>query len=581
MMFQRSPREGLDSKMAAVKDEAAAHTLSYNGVSFGPLIKYKLRGVPEYDAARRTTTFIKYVLTVTSIEYASDEDTLALSFLTKRESLLTAGGQLTINDIGWGDTTTGGSHPEIVWGPHPLQADFTPLSGAVCWQLDWACEFKVSECGPSYGPLSGGGGSKPLVAFNYEVTTSVDDQGFTTRVISGYVQIPQLRRIVGGRPGRTVADTAEFYRKRIGFFLPENYERVQQEWHVNGAQNELRFSIIDRQMRHEPYPPGIIKADVDFSIASQDWPFLNWQFSVAGKFETTPGWPKAWAFVKFLEIARQRMQMLLQLTGGSTVIPSGLTASVRPYERVSSFRLSFLVTSKQDALKHLARMMYTPLKKNWNDWVNNAQHGPSISSLWANGGGSKLLTGGAEIVDLCKPTTGTISLGASHNRYPLGRDVYIAPSYLFNYSVPEAESWIHYEPVYEIIRDERTSIHKTDRYIPEVTSGGLTPEQSWGARSSKLPGGFWSGIADAIVRLGHPEQIVIFKGKAARVQHQVTIPTMRVFEGVQVDLIREPKIEHSSGSLLGTPVFYARWLHVYRPRRYIQAANLKAPHVQF
>src|SRR3990167_5084054 len=115
--------------MTAIKDLAAEHDIEYNGFQFGPLCRYTIQGTPEYDPAGRTIIYVKYVLTVTSWQYAASEDALSPTQLDLRERLMTARGQLKIEDIGWGDTDTHSTYSPIAWGPKPVSFDFQPLGG--------------------------------------------------------------------------------------------------------------------------------------------------------------------------------------------------------------------------------------------------------------------------------------------------------------------------------------------------------------------------------------------------------------------------------------------------------------------
>lgn len=558
----------------AIKDADFGFTLTYNGFQFGPLVRYSLRGQPEYDPARRTVIYVRYVLSVTSWQYANTENALSADMLEAREKLMTSGGRLTIEDIGWGDTTTGQTHPEIAWGPMPLGATFTPLGGGLCWQLEWQCEFKVSECA-SPGSTSGTGG-KPFLVFNYDVDYSHDELGFTTRSITGLLQIPQDRR------GRAVADVPLNYRRSVRVPVPPGYKRVRSTWRENSSQNTLSFSLVDQQLQHEPFPVGIAAADVEFSVGSQ-MAITNavLQFRVAGSLETLPGWPKALAALKFFQIVYARLLVLQNVIGqGSAVIPQTIQMSHSPFGRASRFAMTYQVTTKIGTAIFNPNLLYAALPdSNYAAWVDSQWQNRSLRGLWDNGGQTDLRTSPADIVDLCDPTRG-VQLTSAGGLYPLnGGAPSLLPSAYFSCpNVSPSNSWLAYEPTAQLVRHDGIYLAKRDS-VPTVTLSGYSPDQSL---SAAQPAGMGAYVdpGDTLTRAGAPEQLLIFKGKAVRIRYPVEAPRLRAIEGVELDLLQHGSESTRGPSAFGCPTFYGRWIHIYRPRAYLRSEVLTMPHPQ-
>lgn len=560
--------------MTAIKDLAASHTISYNGISFGPLVRYRLRGTPQYDQARRAVMYVSYVLSVTSWEYADTEGELSSDLLEKRQKLLENGGTLNIADIGFGDTATNGSHGEVVWGPHPISATFTPLGGGVCWQLTWECEFKVSECNGSAGVTNGA--YKPFLMFNYQVAYSNSNRGFTTRHITGAVSFPQ--------DGRTyeVKDWPLCYRDRIKIPVPGGYERMQNVWQENAAQNELAFTIIDKQLEHDPYPPGIDRAEVEFTVTSQQaLANVNYGFSIAASVETLPGWPKHHAALVVFQIVYDKIAQLERGLYPAAIIPSTISIKHGIFGRRSSFSFTYNIAGAPANSIFQPGIIYQhDAKFGYEQWVSTkGPTGVSLRDLWSNRGQTDLMSYPEDIVNLCNAHRSvTIDYAVSRVELSPGYVPPLPSSYFTCGNVTEQNSWLAYEPVTQLFRTNNLRVSKRDAYLLELPKGGQSPQAALSS-SSTSNGSPYVDPGDTVSRVGAPEQLFVFKGKGVRIKYPVSVPRLKAIEGVELDEVDFGQESVRGPSLYGgCAVWYGRWIQVYRPRKYLSGEVLAIPH---
>lgn len=571
---------------------SAEFDITYNGYQFGPLCRYSIQASPQYDPAGRTLSFTKYVLTVVSWQYASTENDMSSIMRSEgvrtgsnnlRERLMEPRARLEIADIGWGDTDTHNNYSPIVWGPKPLGMEFQPLGGGVCWQLTWRCEFGLNECASRN--LASVGGS-PLVLFNYDVAYAHDDLGFTTRTINAVLQIPQHGRT------KKVNDTPENYRGKIRIPVPYGFRQTSRTERVNAAQNELHVSVTHEQLRTEAPPVGFAKCNVSFSThgraAGGGGILSDWVFGVQGSMETLPGFPKSLAAARFFQIAYSRhsiVKQALRRTYRSGATPVMLIASVdmqhEPWTRSSTFRMSWVITGAIDGQLFNPSVLYAPLTKDQSDysaWVSSPFGAASLQRLWAAGGQTALRTISPDLVDLCGKTYEAKLRSADDGKFPLGGSgLADLPSSYFNcQDIAPESSWLAYEPVTELRRDNSIHVYKRDIEWT-LTPFGTGPQQSYRSTGSNVNQPY-DATPDVVANSGLPEQRLIFKGKAVRVHYPVSVPVIRSIEGVELKLMKNVEDSTPFAQLYGGCALHVgRWLHVYRPMQFLPGRVISMP----
>ncbi len=588
---------------SAIKD-LAAQDVSYNGVEFGQLTSFHIRAAPEYDRARRTTVNTLYTLSVRSIQYSPyvdggvqrTESALGNQMLTVRQKLLEAGKPLIIRGIGFGDTATNGQGrgtapsegptpqleglPDIVWGPQPREAKFQPLGGGVCYQLDWVCDFRLNECTTRSAVSSTG--RRPLMAFNYDVTYSNDEWGFTTRMISGTAMIPQPRS------GRVVTNVPLDYRDSILVSVPRGYRRIRNEWGQNAAQNELTFLIVDEQLKTEAPPTGIAKAEVDVSLSARSdkgGVFPAWILTVAGTMETLPGFPKSWAAARFFAIVASYVRtMKYQLGPQVAVLPVALDMRFGAFGRASQFNAAFYIpaVAKRNPYFIGSQVLYSPLPDaSYDQWVGSTYGFNTLRDLWSSGGQSKLTTPRSDIVDLCASER-FVEIPGAAKLFPLsGGFPDSGPAgYYSGADITPQNSYIAYAPEMTLERDDRKVVNKRDVTTTITLPTPTDPKASMLSPSTSYPK--YQNTDDKVTACGVPEQTLCFAGRAVRVGYEVSIPQISAINGVKLDWLGGSTDNVRGPSMIeGVPMYYGSWEHYYRPQGFLRGDSLSMPHPHF
>src|SRR5262249_39001343 len=141
-------------------------------------------------------------------------------------------------------------------------------------------------------------------------------------------------------------------------------------------------------------------------------------FTVNGTMETIPGFPKQLAQLKFFEIVYARLQVLRQAIRG-TILPLQIAMQHSPFDRRSTFNMSFAITGARPDDIFKPAVLYSPLpESDWQTWADSTWNGRSLRNLWESDQ-TDLRTVPVDIVDLCNPTQ-VVELLASNGTYPLG-----------------------------------------------------------------------------------------------------------------------------------------------------------------
>src|SRR5581483_718208 len=190
----------------------------YNGVTF-PVETQTLGidGKAHYDPAGRTVTYMEWTVTLKSVWAAAPGDTIDATMTTLRRTLMTPGGQFIYNAKGFGSLVVNAplrvpqqDPADVAWGPKPQEFKWRPLGANLAAEVTWSVTVCVPECTTAayLGKIAAG---------TYSVTFAVDPQGYTTRTVSGTLEIPMTRRTV---EDRSLPDTADSYFELVEPSIP-------------------------------------------------------------------------------------------------------------------------------------------------------------------------------------------------------------------------------------------------------------------------------------------------------------------------------------------------------------------------
>lgn len=270
-----------------------APTFQYNGFSFPSSTRSHIRGRPLYDGADRTVATMVYTIQSVSIIAADTaEDTTDDQMNDLMNRLSKPGQRLVYADSGGGSFRVNvGNVRDVMWGPKPRDVSIRPLGSQKAWELIWACEVAIPKCdNASYAGM--------IMAFNYDVDYKVDSDGYTTRLISGYLEIPMTR--VGG--GRTVPDTADAYYEEIVPSIPAGFRRTEKLRHLSADKRRLEFSFVDEQIPGGTFPVSITNFDGTLRTATTPMNWTKFDCSLSASYTVPAGVPRTAASDAFFNL---------------------------------------------------------------------------------------------------------------------------------------------------------------------------------------------------------------------------------------------------------------------------------------
>ena len=135
-------------------------------------------------------------------------------------------------------------------GPSPLSFSYKPI-GPNAAVIEWAVETTIPACAQS-----GGSGSQVL-AYNYKIDFGVDNQGFTSRTISGEVWIPLTRSQAGAT---NVPGNVDSLFESVNPPVPPGFRRTTRNHTVSSDRRSLSFTIVDEELPTFQFQDGVVEA---------------------------------------------------------------------------------------------------------------------------------------------------------------------------------------------------------------------------------------------------------------------------------------------------------------------------------
>lgn len=525
-------------------------TISYGNYTFSPLRQLEVSAEPVYDEADRVVTHIKYTLQARRCvvfggvgnPFGQFQNICNINMAAMQDELSQEGLPLVIRDIGFDRpvNTAINSPADIIWGPKPRLLHMRPVGGEFAWEFDWDCEFNVSRC-VSPGALN----QNPLMAFNYDWTAVVNEQGLMTRTISGYLQVPAVRGQPPGSPaGQAVLFNVDAQWDAITFGVPFGFRRTQNVHTINKAKNRIDFAVTDTELTGSAFPAGIVDADIDFSIDSQAGGLFQYLATLSGSLTTAPGYPKSLAAAKFMLIAIDKEAQLKAAVSNSPLMAGADVIAIAFQMRHGIFtrtsHLSITWTLACDLKTLLAQSgMWAPVPgTDYQSWKASMD----AVSVMGNRGVSGLAWNNTDdkLIDICMslaaPPLQEIATNADSNVDNEDQD---------NVDDPKPESYLLYRNVVRPASEQNVVLHRfAQPYQPGQT-----------------------GYADHVLQYpAAPDNLILMEGAAARLNNRPDIPSITTVGGQPVELLwMQPVVDQvPSGLSFGNTIYQARWRALYR-----------------
>ena len=558
--------------------------VSYNGFTFP--VETETLGVritPVPDATGRTVKYTTFGITLRTILVGTTTDS---NVLAARRLLTKFGAAFRYEDKGLGGLTINvGTAKDVVWGPKPQELSFKPIAGKNACELVWRVDVAIPDCADAQFD------GQPM-ELAYTVTFAVDYAGYTTRTITGHVQVPVHRM---GKDGVYLTDSVDRYRETIVFpLLYGPWKRTFGPWVISPDRTRLDFSVIDTEQGVNAPPPWVVDIKASHSVSTMNRGFGMWVTTISAEYELAKDAPDSlWPLKHFLTVlVKQRKDAAVPpgtgqlspplptiglgaVAGGAALsplpppppIPFPVDPGGKPEEmpkdvipisfamnepeiygrRKASFSISF---SHSCGLKQILRYngLWRPVGGDWSVWsaslAGSAFHPRGYARL-------EFRADEDQITSLCRAPSTSLVGTRQPQRFP-GDGRGIGELIGSAFPAPTKDlSWIHYEQEIYIETDsgavpirllpDAALTGKDDVFgsSPDV-AGRLTPDAMAGieaAASPYIPGASQSrlenNITEQATRRVKPQVVLYLRGKAVRANFQIPAPRLTNIEGIR------------------------------------------------
>lgn len=423
----------------------------YNGYAFpgGTATELVVRPVSSEDG--RT---IKYsIITISATWYVqsatSSEQESKVTDIIK--SLQKQGGSYRYQLHGVGEITGYGEDRDVAWGPRPGDVKIRPL-GPLAAMLRWELQIAYPQCDRGAGLL--------FTEYYYSISFSIDAAGYTSRRISGGIEIPQTR--MDGNIRRVRKSVDEFYDQIVPAELP-GFTRVSKERNVSNNRSKLTFNFVDEEQKDTP-PANIVAAEGSFRIQSFPRVLSRYSATLSCSYTLAKRTPRQFAIDAFVKLMLDRTGAAKRIPG-SAVVLIAFSAEEGLYDNAHRVSFSAQWTFASSLLNCVRDCgMFRPTGGSWDQWRNS----PFNQSAMGVRGNAGLIVSAKDdaIIDLCansfqeegKP----IVLTARRNS--------LADAVQALNGVSPNNSWISYDCAVQIATNENTTLLKP---IPKEPLSGL------------------------------------------------------------------------------------------------------------
>jgi hypothetical protein len=273
---------------------------------------------PVYDASGRAVVYSVYAITLR---------TLIAATTTTDAAVQSAVAQLTApaRDFrylgrGCGDLVINlGRVRDVVWGPKPEVVGLEPCGAGKAVWLTWTVKVAIPTCSDATYAFN-------VMEFCYKLSYERDKSGYTTRVYSGFLRIPQTRK---AESDRTLSDSADAYLEKIYPPLVPGFRRVPGTWVLDESKCRGDFQIRDEEMPPYAPPPGIVECSFEHSYQTTGNGIYLWHGTINASYEVARDADPAKAVDAFLVRAFERITLAgdMRIGGG---LPPGAALGPGP-----------------------------------------------------------------------------------------------------------------------------------------------------------------------------------------------------------------------------------------------------------
>jgi len=361
----------------------------YNGYTFPTYTTTKVSMRPVLDRARRATKYVTYTVTCDSHITCSPGDTVDAQLADIRKRLTQRGGVLEVFRKGFGTFTVNkpGGPRDVAMGPHPEIISAHPIGSRNAWVITWSVTASVPECLEGTAVTEG-----RVMAFNYTWSVSQDERGFSTRTITGELEIP-LTVKVGENTGKETAD--RYWTQVMASIPPVPSFRRHSSHTLSEDRRTISFTVVDAEQPADAFVAGASSWEGTHHASSR-MPNVTWSNTISATYEVLRGHTKGDAYTRFLALVASRIAVS---AANGQFWPVNLSISDSLHSQSVTFSLTYTFTASDAKLGALGCGLFLPLPGNgWPDWAASA----AASALAARGNAQLAYDPASDsVIDLC------------------------------------------------------------------------------------------------------------------------------------------------------------------------------------
>lgn len=498
--------------------------VTYNDYVFPDRSNFSITETCVYDPSDRTVVGTRFHLRLQTIivneYYNTLGDRPAADYVHyARQKISKAGQRLIIEHDGFGpkmDINASASNGirDVAWGPKPRLIEWNPVGHTNSVELTWEVEWTIPICDSTQPPAFQG-----LSSFSYGISFDIDHRGYTTRTISGSLEIAMTRPA----GGRNLIDTVDRYRHKVKFAKPLNFER-RTTWQVSDDKRTANFTIVDSEIASpNAWPYGVVSINATHRAGWQRSSIARIVNTISATIEMSPDEHKSRAWMIFRAMVNKRIGYASEIA--QAVFIDGLDVIEDIFANSVSFQLTYRIMGSAEGIGGLAIFfqstgLFQPIADgsihvpgNWNSWdfsVSNLQ--PFRGTMDRGVAGLEHEFQNEKLIDLCSNDV----LGPAQPP-PVRTQPPYQPGVLCNARPSPERSWLSFEAALTYYESGN------DHTAVQIKANDLLHKDYNPAR----PDEGYPNVANEAVRYTDDQagtQEFVWTGKAERVGYPVTKP---------------------------------------------------------
>ncbi len=546
-------------------------TISYNGFAFdGPMVSSRasienIRGdddraviFSEISVEVHATIDLEncgilqgdlpdgYMSTIDDIVRALSQDGKAFVFTDKIFE------RLAVNT---GET---GDYVDVNYGPRVKVVSLVPVVANRVFEIVWTARVAVAKCPGTDVILSEGA----VRQFVYGCQWSGDSRGYSTRTVSGFIEIVSVPAMSDDQ----ITISADDYREKLTVAMPEGYRRVQNHWQLEPNKSRINFAITDEEIPSpNAYPPDVVDIEISHQVSvGQSTAFSQAVSILSGHCEVANGFTSSDAWERVFPIISARIQRARTNVGAIMLLDISVTEYL--YSRRIAFQITYqkLGTSPSGFIKSSG--LFSATDDTWSEY-RASMYGPDENTNdtdlpWSRRSMSNLSFEPSDdkIVTPCTEQPFDVIV---HNQRltPFTNPL---QSVLSNSCPPRNKSYA----IYESRLKTETASGATSVYEMPTASTSFTPESAKTTDGATISAGLDASeqrIRTFDASAVSPDMTMTLVGHAARLGYPVEIPKIAETSGITVKRVRGgDKIEQKSFMYMGCRMYMAKWNIKYK-----------------